>query len=534
MTVTEASRPSDAETSSSTAAVRRDTWFDTADHKRLGHLYLGVSALALLAGLVAALAYPLPGVADAVDVWTADGSRPASAAVTLVFVLGIAPAWIGLATYLVPLQVGATRLALPRLHAFAWWLHLTGAVIAVAGYLRDRPAGGGLGSPVPAAAESEPILATELWIVGLGLVALAAALAWLGLVTTILTRRAEGMRVRDVAPFTWSVLATGVTALLATPVFAAGMLLLYVDHHYAGTLFADADSGGLAVWLKTLWLYGRPDIYLLVAPAVGVLSEVVATAARRPLFPEPAARAAIAAAALLGLTAWFADVGVADAAVLPTYNVLTTAAAAPFGLAVLVWIGTMLQGRPRISPGVLHAAAFAALLGAGSLLPVIAAIVGLDETESVAFANGQLTLVVLGPAVVALAAAVDYWAPKLFGRRAAAAVSPLAVLAALGGAAVAALGQYLVAFGVAGAEIVTTVGLALVAGAVLLAVASVAGRGEMTSADPYDGLTLEWLAASPPPRYNFDELPPIRSAYPLYDLRESAEATADTAEAVEA
>ncbi len=536
MTVTEASPTSAPSASTPPPEARRDNWFDTADHKRLGLLYLGASLAALCAGLVLALVHSLPAVGDGVDVWTADSSRTGSAAVTLVFVLGIAPAWIGLATYLVPLQTGATRLALPRLSAFAWWLHATGAAITVAAYVRDRPAGGGLGSPVPAAAEAEPLLTTELWIVGLGLVALAAGLAWLGLITTILTRRAEGMRVRDLAPFTWSVLATGLTALIAAPVFFAGLILLYVDHHYAGPLFADAEQGGLAVWLKTLWLYGRPDVYLLVAPAVGVFSEVVATAARRPLFPAPAARVAIAGAALAGLTAWIADTGVAEAAILPTYNVVTVAAAVPFGLAVLVWLGTAFQGQPRLSPGVPHAAAFAALLGVGSVLPLVAALVGLDTGEAAAFANGQLTVVVVGPALLGLVAAVDYWAPKLVGRRAPVAVSGLVLLAVLGGVALAALGQYLAAFGV-DAVLVTTAGLAFLAGAVLLLVASVAGRAELASADPYDGLTLEWLAASPPQRYNFDELPPIKSAYPLYDLRVSADSgdSADAAdEAVEA
>jgi cytochrome c oxidase subunit 1 len=510
---------------------QRETWIDTGDHKRLGLLYLAVSLVALLAGLVAALAYPLPGVADAVDVWTSTDSRAGSAAVTLVFVLGIAPAWIGLATYLVPLQIGATRLALPRLSAFAWWLHLTGAVIVVAGYLRDRPAGGGLGSPLPAAAENQPVLATELWIIGLGLVGLAATLAWLGLITTILTRRAEGMRVRDLPPFSWSVLATGLTASLATPVFVAGLLVLYVDHHYAGPLFGQLDEGALAVWLKTLWLYGRPDVYLLVAPAVGVFSEVVATATRRPLFPEPVARAAIAAAALLGLTAWVADTEVATAAVLPTYNPVTVIAAVPFALAVLVWIGTVAQGRSvRFVPGSLHVVAFALVLGAGSVLPLVAAMVGLDGDDAIAFANGQLTVVVVGPALLGLTAALDYWSPKLFGRRATA-LAPLVVLTVAGGVAVAALGQYLAAFGI-DAPPVTTAGLALLAGAVLLAGASAAGRGEMASADPYDGLTLEWLTSSPPPRHNFDELPPIKSAYPVYDLRLAA-ASQDRGDAAE-
>jgi heme/copper-type cytochrome/quinol oxidase subunit 1 len=194
-----------------------------------------------------------------------------------------------------------------------------------------------------------------------------------------------------------------------------------------------------------------------------------------------------------------------------------------------------MQGRPRVIPGVPHAVAFALVLGAGSLLPIVAALVGLEGADATAFANGQLTVVVLGPALLGLAAGIDYWAPKLMGRRAIAAVSALVVLALLGGVTVTALGQYLAAFGV-DAALVTTAGVAMLAAAVLALVVSVAGRAELASADPYDGLTLEWLAASPPQRYNFDELPPIKSAYPLHDLRESAaagEAGDPTDEAVE-
>ena len=511
----------------------------TADHKRIGRLYIGFALLFLVVGGVVGAILQAELTASGIQLVGDQYARLFSLHATVMPLLFLAPLWVGLATYVVPLQIGATGLAFPRLQALALWTYVVGGGVVIAAYLVGTPRGAGLSlsTPIRLAQASQP--ATDLWIVGLGLVAIAALLAALNLLATVVTLRTDGMSFDRLPFFTWASFASSAVVLVATPTFLAGLLLLYLDQHFGGSFFSVRNTAAQDIWQHLLWLFGRPEIYLLALPGLGVACEVVAVHARRPLLSRPAALIGLSAVAVLSLGAWAAGASATSAVVLPTYSVLTALIAAPVGLLALVWLGTLRTGRPRANVTLAYVAAYLLLLvfGAANAIAAAAAKVG----GGTAWSTGHLHVVVLGAPVLLGFAAVHHWAPKIWGRRLSAVAGGLEVLLLLGGFLVMGLADYLLGYDGAPWHVADVTGhgkwLALErlggAGAALVLlgvvvfilnlVGSVAGgRGEPAPDDPWEGFTLEWATSSPPPPHNFDAVPEVRSAEPMVDLRGEA------------
>ena len=506
-----------------TTPAAAGSWVATGDHKRLGILFVVGGLAAIVAGAAAALLFQLPNVNDNTRIWTGAVSRLASANVSFSLVIGIPALWIGLATYVLPLQIGATRLALPRLHSLALWTYAAGSVLVTVGYVADRPPISGLGSSIPAVARegrsAEP--ATELLVLGLLLVALGTFLAAMSLLTTVLNRRVEGMGLAYLPLFSWSTLATSTVVVLATPIFIAGLALLFYDQHYGGTLFA-SGAGGRRVWQHQLWVLGQPMALLFSAACVGAFCDIVATAARRPLAGFGAARAATVAAPLLTLLLWAGNLSTLRSPFGPVATLGGVLVGAPLVLALATWAGTLRSGAVRVNPALFFAAAFLAVVGLAALLSLAGAVAGVEGGDAEAFRNGQTTLLVMGAPLLGLAGALVHWSPKISGRSPAAGSSALLCLLLLGGVVLTAAPAYLVGFGADGRVLpIGIVGSALTAAAASLALVNLLGglRAGTTSgsgpADPYGGLTLEWSTTSPPPQHNFDVVPEIRSPHPL-------------------
>ena len=537
MTLTE-TRPDEAPAPPpATLAPAPTGWLSTADHKRLGLLYVAGALLFLLLGGV--LGVLLRGeLTEGGNQFLGDEYfRIFSMHATVTPLLFLAPLWIGLATYVVPLQLGASRLALPRLHAFSLWLYLVGGALVVASYLAGPQAGLGLSTstPIPAP-EGGGEAEVGLWIAGLVMVALAMFLASLDLAVTVVTQRTEGMTFARVPMFSWATFATAAVTLLATPVFVAGLALLYVDQHFGGGFFTPDNPGAQTVWQHTMWLFGRPEVYLLLLPGLGAACDIVATHARKPLLSNDVARGAIALFAALSLGAWGAGTKVADAVVLPTYSVATALVAVPVGLLALLWLGSLAKGSPRFHVSLAFVAGFLGLAAFGAVNAAIAAAAEVDG--GTAWTVAHVHMVAFGAPTLLAVGAVYHWAPKLFGRDLSAGLGGLVFLALFGGFFLNGLGTYLLGYDGAPAHVTDyadstqlNYSRLAAAGGVLVALGAVAfmadvlrawaGRGSATPVPPGtdDGLTLEWAAPSPPPPANFDAVPEVRSSYPLYDLR---------------
>lgn len=501
-------------------------WLTTADHKRLGLLFIAAAFLFLLVGGVAGMALRIELAEPGLSLLENNAERVYSLHTTVAALLFLAPLWLGLATHVLPLQIGAVRLAFPRLQAFAFWLYATGGALLLASYLiDDGPVGAGLGLSTPPEAGAPSLVATDLWVLSVVLVAFAVVLASVNLVVTAAKFRADGLTLRRVPAFTWATVATGAVTILATPVFVAGLLLLFLDRHFGGTFFAEDTFGTQVVWQHTLWLFGRPEIFLLALPGLGAATDIVVTHARRPLLDHDAALGLLAAFATLSFGAWAAGTEVAASVLPPTYSGLTALTAVPVALLALMWLGTLAKGQPRIHPSVLYVAG-ALVLWVGGAGGAVWAALG-DIEGGTAFAVGYVHLVAFGAPTMLALGALHHWAPKLWGKTLSAGMGGLEVLLFLGGFLITGVASFALGADGAPAHVAdlgdngdwtnlsraASLGGLLVLAAVLLFIVNVVSAKKKAPGD--GGLTLEWSTTSPPPLHNFDAVPEVRSPYPL-------------------
>jgi cytochrome c oxidase subunit 1 len=488
----------------------------TGDHKRIGLAFVYGGVLALLASTASGVLFLLRS--DAATLWTAPGSRLASIDTAAALVIGIPALWIGIATYVVPLQIGATRLALPRVHSLALWLFAVGGALAAVGYAVEPDALGSLASSVPAAAgKASSADGTELIVVGLFLVVVGMLLAAVDLVTTIAARRADGLRLTYLPLFSWSTLATATVLVLSAPVLLAGLALLFYDHHYGGVVFASGVASD-RIWEHQLWIVGQPLGLLFAAASVGALCDIVATHAGRPLVGFAGARIAAVAAPMLTLLLWLGDLSILRSPFGPVATLGGVVVGAPLGLALLTWLGTLRQGPPKLHPSLLGAALFLLTVALVTAVSVAALLTDVEGAEAEHFRNGQITLLTFGLPLLALAAASSHWSPKLYGRPTPAGAAALQLLLLFGGAVLMAAPGYLMGLGADDAVVpIGIVGCVLTAAGLLAFAGGLAARNATSEADPYGGHTLEWATASPPALHNFDEIPDVRSPHPLTD-----------------
>jgi heme/copper-type cytochrome/quinol oxidase subunit 1 len=510
-------------------------WLTSGDHKPIGIAYLVTALLFLLVALGAALAIRIETVSDGLQVVDRDSQGQLfTLYATAAFFLGLLPAWLGIAVHVVPLQIGARRIAFARMQAFALWLFVGGGVVAVVSFLVD----GG-----PSAAEALLLPpgpfrggeASDLWLLGMGAVTLATTLTAANLVVTVVTLRAPGMNLSRAPVFSVAALVGGAVTVLAAPVFAAGLILHGVNLGWTGT-FWQGDVG-VSLWQKVLSLAGRPELFVPLILGVGALAEIAQVMGRRPLLDRRAVLGGLGATGALSFLVWaYERPDIAAAPLAPHGSPVQAAAFVPLALAILVCLGTVARGRPRISAALVTAVFGVLALGLAGLGAASAVVV--DVQAGTDWATGHFDLLFLAAPLLFLVAALAYWAPKMWGRAFHEGLASLSGLALFIGAVVACGSFYLGLRDTArysldaapGSDVAGWYGLAfagvIVIGLGLLALlanlARVALRGGATGeADPWGGGTLEWLAASPPPGHNFepDTLPAIRSDRPLADLR---------------
>ena len=551
LTVSRPAQPPDAPSSEVAGAslLLPESPFTTSDHKRIGRYYIAAGILFVLVGTAIALLLELQLSSSGANITGNDYDRLFSLHTTVSSLLFLPLLFTGLATYLVPLQIGARRLAFPRLQALAFWGTFFGGLCLLGSYTFGKPNGWGIAYPTALPfAKAGASRATDLWCGALMLIALCSVLAAANLFTTVLKLRAPGMTMVRVPAFSWSVLAVSAAVLVATPVFIGGLLLLYLDEHFGGGLFRPTQDHANLLWQHFLWLYGRPDVYLVVVPALGGLTDVVATHARRPLLQSLAAKALIFAVAVLCFGVLASGQSIEKAVLLPTPSVLSLLVAAPIGLLALLWLGTIRPAVLRFHVSMLYVLGFLVLLLAGAVNGVIAPSQhlqgGLTGAGS-AWTVGQVHAVLFGAPTLAAFGAIYHWGPKIYGKALNAILGVLQWLLLLGGFLLAALGSWLAGYDGAPWHVTTYTGPDAhswfadarigVAGGVLVALGLLVfvANASMTWAlarkapeddrpgDPYEASTLEWATSSPPPEDDFDVIPDVRSDAPLADWREA-------------
>jgi cytochrome c oxidase subunit 1 len=540
MTLTE-SRPAPAEGEPTEdllpAAVLPESLLTTSDHKRIGRYYIAAAMLFVLVSTVIAVVMEISLTGTGTS--TLEYDRLFSLHSTSAALLFLPLLFIGLGTYLVPLQVGARRLAFPRVQALAFWGTFFGGVLLLCSYLFGKPNGWGIAYPTALPlARGGASRATDLWVASLVLITVSMALAGANLLVTVVKLRAPGMTMARVPVFTWSVFAVSAGIVLTAPVFAAGLLVLYLDQHFGAGIFSNPKAG--LVWQHTLWLYGRPDVYLVAVPALGALTDVVATHARRPLVLPTLAKALVFAVLVFSFGVLAADKTIELAVMQPTPTVLTALIAIPIGLLVLMWLGTIRPAALHLHISLAYVFGFVALLVAGGVNAVIAPSQHMQGgLPGSAWTVGQVHAMLFGAPTMAAFAAIYHWGPKIYGLALNALLGGLQFLCLLVGFLTMAAGQWLAGYDGAPWHVLTYTGpdasnwanFAKVssAGGVLVALGLLlfCGNAAITwararsvadsdrPANPYEATTLEWGTSSPPPEDNFDSIPEVRSSAPL-------------------
>jgi cytochrome c oxidase subunit I len=528
-----------------TAPERHDllSWITSTDHKRIGVLYMATTLLflAVAGGLAMVLrtqlAAPQAQLLEAHaynQVFTLHG--------TAMIFLVIAPFGLGLANYLVPLQVGAPDMAFPRLNATSFWIFLFGGLFVFAGATSNEgAAAAGWTSYAPL---SDVVVSSGLgqdfWIVGLALVSIASIMTAINIVTTTFIFRAPGMTMWRIPIFTWEMIATSLLIFMAFPSLMATLLLLFVDRHLGGHAFDPAFGGSAILYQHLFWFFGHPEVYVLILPFFGIVSEVISTFSGRPVFGYTGMVLSAFAIAGLSMGVWAHHMFTTGAVDNPFFSFVSFLIAVPTGIKFFNWICTMWGGAIRYATAMLYALGFLLNFLLGGVTGVMLASPPLDfQARDSYFVVAHFHYTVGGGSFFALFAAVYYWWPKIYGWRLDERLGRIHFWLTFIGFNVTFLPMFFMGvFGMprrvftypaTGAlpmlNLVATAGayLMLLGGIAFVANVIVSSRRREPAGDnPWHGYTLEWATTSPPPEHNFDRLPPIRSARPLFEAERRA------------
>jgi cytochrome c oxidase subunit 1 len=518
-------------------------WLTTTDHKRIGILYItSAFAMFLLGGLMA-MGMRTELAAPGLQLLTEEGfDQLFTMHGTIMLLLFGTPMAIGLANVIVPLQIGAPEMAFPRLNALSFWLFLFGALIVLSGFLTSGgPAAAGWTGYVPlSGGVYEPAVGLDLWIVGLVLVGISSVVGSINFIATIHSRRAPGMHMFRMPIFTWNILVTSLLILFAFPPLTAALAMLFIDRHLGGTVFDPSQGGSAVLWQHLFWFFGHPEVYILILPFFGVVTEIISVFSRKPVFGYAAFVFATITIASLSMAVWAHHMFTTGAVSLPFFSLASFAIAVPTGIKFFNWIATMWRGHLTFETPMLWAIGFLYLFLLGGITGIIVASPALDfHLQDTYFVVAHFHNTLIGGSVFAIFAAIYYWFPKMTGRRLSERLGQIQFVLWVVGFTMTFLPQYELGLmgmprriadygtstGWADLNLISTIGAAIMGIGVLpflLAVAEALRRPPDQPPDPWGGATLEWWTDSPPPPGNFRDLPPIRSARPVFDARLAA------------
>ncbi len=517
----------------------RLAWISTVDHKRIGILYLVTGLVFFLIGGAEALlmrlqlAVPnnkLVGPEIFNMLFTMHGT-------TMIFLVAM-PLLFGFANYFLPLMIGARDMAFPRLNAFSYWLVPMGGILLHFSVLAGgAPAVGWFAYTPLSETPFSSQLGVDYWILALLVLGIGSVGTAINLIVTTLCMRAPGMTLRRLPLFVWMNFINGFIVILAIPVLNAGLVMLLIDRQFGAHFFLPSGGGSPIMWQHIFWAFGHPEVYILVLPAFGIISEVIPVFSRKPIFGYEFVAGSTVAIALLSLGVWghhMFTVGLGHTADL-FFGGASLLIAIPTGVKVLNWSATMLGGRIQMRVPMLFAFAFLVQFLLGGLTGISHAVVPLDwQTKNSYFLVAHFHFVAVGAIVFALLAGLYYWFPKMSGRMLSERLGRwVFVLMVLGFNLTFVIQHFL---GLAGMprriytypdlpgwgwmNFVSTVGAFLMAIASVLLLWNVVTSlffGEHAADDPWKAWTLEWAGSSPPPHENYHALPPIRSRRPLWD-----------------
>ena len=521
-------------------------WLTTVDHKRIGIMYMILGLIMLLRGFADAImmraqqAIAFNGSEGYLNAHHYDQVFTAHGVIMIFFVA--MPLVTGLMNYVVPLQIGARDVSFPFLNNFSFWMTVGGAVlIMISLFVGEFARTGWLAYPPLSGVEASPDVGVDYYIWALQVAGVGTTLSGINLICTIVKMRAPGMTMMKMPVFTWTSLCTNVLIVASFPVLTAVLVLLSLDR-YVGTHFFTSDMGGNPMmYVNLIWIWGHPEVYILILPCFGIFSEVTSTFCGKKLFGYTSMVYATVVITILSYLVWlhhFFTMG-SGASVNSFFGITTMIISIPTGAKIFNWLFTMYRGRIRFELPMMWTVAFMLTFVIGGMTGVLLAVPPADFVlHNSLFLIAHFHNVIIGGVLFGLFAGIYYWWPKAFGFRLDpfwgkvsfwfwvigfyVAFMPLYVLGLMGVTRrlrvfedpslqiwfqIAAVGAVMIAIGI---------------GAFLVQIAvSVLKRNQLVdvTGDPWDGRTLEWATSSPPPGYNFAFTPVIHDNDAWWDMK---------------
>ena len=542
-------------------------WLTTVDHKRIGMMYGAIAMVCFLIGGVEALGIRLQLAKPDNALITARMYNQffTMHGTTMIF-LGVMPMAAAFFNFLTPLQVGARDVAFPRLNSLGLWTFVAGAIALNASWLfeflhlagafdhfewhknlvySDFAAANGWFSYAPLsgtfgnAAINGDIgssfrftgVGTDFWIVSVQILGVASLAGAFNFIVTILNMRAPGMTMMRLPVFTWMTLITSFLIIFAFPAITIGLVELMFDRSFGTNFFNPTQGGQPILWQHLFWVFGHPEVYILVLPAMGIVSEILPTFAKKPLFGYPVIVFSGAVIGFLGFAVWSHHMFTTGLGKVPTaaFSLLTMAIAVPTGVKIFNWLGTVWGGRLRFPVPMVFALGFVWMFMCGGFSGIMhSSATGDAQQQDTYFVIAHFHYVLLGGVLLGLMAGLYFYVPKVFGRMPDAKVGYLSAAMVIIGFNTAFgpmhyLGlagmprrthTYHAGFGWEHWNLVATIGALILGFGVLLCFVQIAYTvvfGKKCGNDPWDARTLEWSLPSPVPAYNFAKTPIVRS-----------------------
>jgi cytochrome c oxidase subunit I len=509
------------------------SWFTTVDHKKIAIMYGTTALLFFLAGGIEALLIRLQLARPDGTVLTANQYNQLFTmhGTTMVFLMGM-PLAAAFGNYLIPLMIGARDVAFPRLNMLGYWVFLFGGLFIYSSFfLGGAPNGGWFGyTPLTSTPLSQGFLpgrGPDFWAVGLIMLGIGSVATALNFIVTILNMRAPGMTLMKMPVFVWMMLVVAFLTLFAMPPVTAALIEVYMGRNFGANFFNPAAGGDPLLYQHLFWIFGHPEVYILILPGMGMVSEILPVFSRKPLFGYAVVVFSGIAIGFLGWGVWahhmFAT-GLGPVAV-SAFGLSTMLIAVPTGVKIFNWLGTIWGGAVRLKTPMLFALGFIAQFTIGGLSGVLHSIVPSDwQQTDTYFVVAHFHYVLFGGLVFAIFGGFHYWYPKVFGKMLNEAMGKWCFWLMVIGFNMTFFPMHFLGFegqprrtytyakgyGWGALNLLSTIGAFIIALAVLVFLVNVIytkRRGPIAPTDPWDARSIEWMTASPPPAYNFAEIP---------------------------
>jgi cytochrome c oxidase subunit 1 len=517
------------------------SWLTTVDHKKIGIIYLVAAFFFFIIGGIEALLMRIQlGAPNNTFLSPEVYNQVFTMHATTMIFLGIMPLNVGFGNFVVPLMIGARDMAYPRLNALSIWLFIFGGLMLYSSFILGGAPSAGWFSYAPLSEKAfSPTHGMDYWIIGLSITGVASIAGALNFIVTIINMRAPGMTFNRMPLFVWMTLVVSFLLVFAFPSLTVAQIELLFDRNFGTNFFNPAGGGDPLLWQHLFWFFGHPEVYILILPAMGIVSEVLPTFSRKPIFGYAFVAYSGVAIGFLGFTVWAHHMFATGMG--PLIDALFSAGSfligVPTGVKIFNWIATLWLGNIRLKTPLYFAVGFVAMfiIGGISGITLGSPPVDLQQTDTY-YVVAHIHYVLFGGSIFGLFAGAYYWFPKITGRMFSERLGKLHFWLMLIAFNVTFFPMHIL--GTEGMprryytyeagmgwdvwNLIETIGAFAMAFSILIFIWNMLTsmrNGALAPADPWDAATLEWSTASPPPAYNFAKIPVVHSRRPLWDTK---------------